>query len=319
MVRCKYKGCDNYISFVYIFKQDKCLVMEDLQKFTPVLTDDGSFTFFSPQFGEHFHSNFGAFQEAMGKFVFPTQLDQKAVNSDVFLLDVCYGLGYNSAAAMATIWAVNPVCHIHLIGLELDDSVPKAAIAHNLLYHWSNDLQEILRLLATNNQVILPNLRAELLLGDARQTIQKVVDYGFLADAIFLDPFSPRVCPQLWTVEFLNLVVKCLKKDGILATYSCAAAIRTALLLAGVNVGRSEPVGRRSPGTLAGFGQMPLLSLIEQEHLQTKAAIPYRDPSLKDSAEVILQRREEAQKLSDLESTSRWKKRWISSGKIEAD
>jgi hypothetical protein len=39
------------------------------------------------------------------------------------------GLGYNTAAALQTIWAVNPNCYVEVIGLELNASVPIAAIA----------------------------------------------------------------------------------------------------------------------------------------------------------------------------------------------
>jgi hypothetical protein len=43
----------------------------------------------------------------------------------------------------------------------------------------------------------------------------------------------------------------CLHVDGLLATYSCAAAVRTALLAADLQIGSTPPVGRRSPGTVA--------------------------------------------------------------------
>jgi tRNA U34 5-methylaminomethyl-2-thiouridine-forming methyltransferase MnmC len=52
------------------------------------------------------------------------------------------------------------------------------------------------------------------------------------------------------------------------------------------------------------------LSPEESEHLQTRAAIPYRDPSLTDTPSQIIARREEEQALSNLENTSQWKKRW---------
>lgn len=104
----------------------------------------------------------------------------------------------------------------------------------------------------------------------------------------FLTPFPPK-CPQLWTVEFLSLVAKCLNQEGILATYSCSAAVRTALQLAGLKLGANFCIGRRSPGTLASYNEriLPPLSLMELEHLQTRASIPFRDLSLRDTAEII--------------------------------
>lgn len=282
--------------------------------FTPELTADGSFTFFSSDYREAFHSLHGARQEAICKFVEPTQLIEKAARPKLRLLDICYGMGYNTAAALEAIWRVNPNCRVEVIGLEIDQTVPQAAIAHQLLSSWHPKIQQALAALALNFEVQSSDFSAQLLLGDARRTLQQV-EQPF--DAVFLDPFSPRHCPQLWTVEFLTLVARYLKSDSRLATYSCAAAVRAALIAAKFEIGSTYPVGRRSPGTvacksLAESIVLPSLPLQEQEHLHTRAAIPYRDRSLCDSAPTILQRREAEQKTSSLEPTSHWKKRWLS-------
>ena len=294
--------------------------MSDLENFTPKLTADGSFTFVSQEFGESFHSHYGAKQESFFKFVEPTQLSTTAQKPVLRLLDICYGLGYNTAAALQTIWAVNPNCCVEVIGLELNPAVPQAAIAHHLFDNWNCNYIEILSQLANDHQVQTPCLKAKLLIGDARTTITLLPQLGFWADAIFLDPFSPPQCPQLWTVEFIKQLSLCLHQDGLLATYSCAAAVRTALLSAGLAIASTPPVGRRSPGTLAAhsksaeskdYSALPMLSQAEKEHLQTRAAIPYRDPELSDSTEVIVMRRQQEQQASSLEPTSHWRKRWL--------
>jgi tRNA U34 5-methylaminomethyl-2-thiouridine-forming methyltransferase MnmC len=276
------------------------------------LTDDGSYTFFSDEFGETFHSSSGAKQEAEGKFVKPCQLKEIAkINNSLRLLDICYGLGYNTAAALEAIWEVNPDCFVEVMALECDRTVPLAAISQGLLARWSSPIPEWLETLADNQKIANSRLEARLFIGDARQTIDRIRELNFQADAIFLDPFSPTKCPQLWTVEFLALVACCLKPQGRLATYSCAASVRTALQLAGLQIGASKRVGRRSPGTIACFSdRLPPLSLQESEHLRTRAAIPYRDPQRQDSAQTIRQRRQNEQQSSFLEPSSHWKKRW---------
>ena len=287
--------------------------MEQSEIFTPQLTADGSFTFFSAQFDESFHSIYGAKQEAQHKFIEPCQLEEKAKNkSSLKILDICYGLGYNSAAALAAIWTINPECSVELIALELDSKVPLQAITHNLIEQWGEPIPQLCRELANTHLIQSKKLKAELLIGDGRQTIQKVYQSGWQADAIFLDPFSPPKCPQLWTVEFIALVAQCLNPTGRLATYSCAASVRTALLLADLNIGATKSVGRRSPGTIASFTTNTLLPLSQQEkeHLQTRAAIPYRDPQLQNSAPIITQKRQKEQQNSSLEPSSHWKKRW---------
>jgi len=318
--------------------------------FTVEPTADGSATFYSETFGEWFHSRSGAYDEARSTYVQATHLVQRAeTQGQITLLDVCYGLGYNTAAALESLWAVRPELPIRLVGLELDATVPRAAIAQGLLNDWPAPVQAALREIATRphpvnspflnldeeetrssllapclparekklgNEGLCPNvLTADLLIGDARQQIQTLVNDGFQADVVFLDPFSPPRCPQLWTVEFLSLVTQCLHPQGILATYSCAAAVRTALQLAGLHIGSLAAPGRRWPSTLASHTDMtlPPLSLQEQEHLQTRAAVPYRDPTLQDDAATIQRRRSQAQAQSSLQSTGEWRRRWLNS------
>jgi tRNA U34 5-methylaminomethyl-2-thiouridine-forming methyltransferase MnmC len=289
------------------------MMMEDTSVFTPKLTADGSFTFFCAEIGESFHSIQGAKEEAQLKFVEPCQIAQKTQKPILRLLDVCYGLGYNTAAALEVIWANNPSCRVELVALELDPAVPRAAIAHNLLSSSPPPIPQLLEVLATSLQVETDRFHAQLRLGDARTTIQQLHQSNFQADAIFLDPFSPPRCPQLWTVEFLHHVASCCATDGRLATYSCAASVRSALIAAGLKIGPTLQVGGRQPGTVASFTatDLPILSERSQEHLQTRAAVPYRDPQLCDPAHVILQRRQIEQQASSLEPSSHWHKRWL--------
>ncbi|MDF5733325.1 MAG: MnmC family methyltransferase [Rhizonema sp. PD38] len=225
--------------------------MLDSETFVPQATADGSFTFFSKEFGESFHSHYGARQESFLKFVVPTQLARQANRPSLRLLDVCYGLGYNTAAALQTIWTVNPNCYVEVIGLELNAAVPQAAIAHNLFDEWSCESIQILTQLAFDREVQTDRLTAKLFIGDARNSIQLLRHSRFQAHGIFLDPFSPPQCPPLWTVEFIQQLSLCLHEYGFLATYSCAAAVRTALLAAGLQIGSTPPVGRRTPSTVA--------------------------------------------------------------------
>jgi tRNA U34 5-methylaminomethyl-2-thiouridine-forming methyltransferase MnmC len=289
----------------------------ELNHWLPQQTGDGSFTFFSEEFGEAFHSQHGAKAEAFVKFAAATKLAEKSHQGELRLLDVCYGLGYNTAAALEVIWSANPNCRVEVFGLELDATVPKAAIAPPLIDSWSAEVQKVLQAIAQEHYFSSDRLTATLLLGDARQTIQTIIQSGFQADAIFFDPFSPRRCPQLWTVEFFAQVAQCLAPTGKLATYSRSASVRSAMLSAGFCIGTIPLSDQHLPhewsqGTVASFDPQSLnpLSPMEQEHLQTRAAIPYRDPDLTASAETILQLHHQEQQSSSLESTSSWRRRW---------
>jgi tRNA U34 5-methylaminomethyl-2-thiouridine-forming methyltransferase MnmC len=284
---------------------------------TPQCTEDGSFTFFSTEFGEAFHSDLGAKAEAFEKFSLATDLPQQAQKPSIRLLDVCYGLGYNTAAALETIWSINPNCHIEIYGLELDPTVPVGALTPEILNHWPPSVQAILQRLALDHSCKQDHLEAYLFIGDARQTLQKILQSGLQVDAIFFDPFSPRRCPQLWTVEFFQIVAQCLAPNGKLSTYSRSASVRSAMKLTGLCIG-TIPLGNNplphewSQGTIAAWhsnGLLPL-SLMEQEHLNTRAAVPYRDPGLNNTTDAILAQHQQDQQNTQLESTSSWRRRW---------
>jgi tRNA U34 5-methylaminomethyl-2-thiouridine-forming methyltransferase MnmC len=219
---------------------------------------------------------------------------------------------------LEVIWQENSACVVELIGLELNPEVPKAAIRQNIFNDWDDQYRKISPELAFKHYLQTNRLQAKLLIGDAKKSIQEVRKSAFQADAIFLDPFSPQQCPQLSIIEFIQQLAFCLHPDGLLATYSCAAAVRTALLSAGLIIGSTTPVGRRTPGTIAAYPQdgekniteIYPISLAETEHLQTHAAVPYRDPRLSDSTEYIINRRQQEQQASSLEPTSPWRKRW---------
>ena len=277
-------------------------------------TEDGSVTFWSETFQETFHSSHGAKHEAEAKFVSPAKIAEKArTQTQLNILDVCYGLGYNTAAAIACLLAISEssgdrTANLAIIALENNLEVPQKAIAAGLVDIWQPAIAKILQTAAETQIVKSETLSLQLLIGDARQTINQVPKKW--ADAIFLDPFSPPHCPQLWTVEFIQLLADCLKPDGCLVTYSSSAAVRTAMLMAGLQIGAIAPIGRKSPSTIAAFAPiaLPPISETEAAFLKTRAAIPYRDRTLQGTASEIIQLRKAEQSNSELASSSSLRK-----------
>ena len=81
-------------------------------------TADGSFSLHSDHFGEAFHNSAGALNEAQAKFVQPAELQRFSSRSELRILDVCLGLGYNTAAVLEALPTAGP--KLHWWGLELD-------------------------------------------------------------------------------------------------------------------------------------------------------------------------------------------------------
>lgn len=282
--------------------------MDELSLFP---TEDGSVTFWSETFQETFHSSHGAKHEAEAKFVIPAKIAEKAkTQTQLNILDVCYGLGYNSAAAIAAVSELKDrTADLHIIALENNLEVPQKAIAAGLVNIWQPAIAQILTTVAATQTVTTENLSLQLLIGDARQTINQVPSKW--ADAIFLDPFSPPHCPQLWTVEFIQILANCLKPDGYLVTYSSSAAVRAAMIKAGLQIGAIAPIGRKSPSTIAAFSPTPLPPISETEaaFLKTRAAIPYRDRTLTCPAIEIIANRQAEQSNSKLPPSSSLRKK----------
>ncbi|RMD76132.1 MAG: radical SAM protein, partial [Lentisphaerae bacterium] len=63
---------------------------------TRIKTEDASFTFWNEEVREHYHSRIGARREAEEKYLKPSALAERLKDGDVRVLDVCFGLGYNS-------------------------------------------------------------------------------------------------------------------------------------------------------------------------------------------------------------------------------
>lgn len=274
-----------------------------------ITTRDGSVTFFSEEFQQYFHNCSGARQEALEKYVIPTcLLSLPQQRQELHLLDICFGLGYNSGVALERIWQLNPNCRVVLHALERSPDVPRQACQQGLWGNW--EFEALWRQWLDRGIVESDRLSARLHWGDARTTIQQVPESW--ADAVFFDPFAPPSCPQLWTTDLFRQVAGRMRPQGRLATYSCAVAVRAGMLEAGLQIGSTPPVGRPGPGTVASLSpsDLPKLTARELEHLQTRAAVPFRDPSLADSMAKILHRRHKEQRDSPLEATSIWKKRW---------
>ena len=57
------------------------------------------------------------------KYVEPCKIREIAKTGNLKILDVCFGLGYNSAMAIEIALQENPNCKIEVIGLEYDTQI----------------------------------------------------------------------------------------------------------------------------------------------------------------------------------------------------
>jgi tRNA U34 5-methylaminomethyl-2-thiouridine-forming methyltransferase MnmC len=237
-------------------------------------TKDGSYTLIAKEYGEPYHSlTAGAIGECIEKFLKPSGLLERVEGSKVIrVVDVGFGLGYNVAVMLKHLRDVKEDIAIEVISFEkeLPKEVPPPP--EEYLPYW--------KLLWEN----LPSFERDgisfrLLLGDARERVREVENFD--ADAIFHDGFSPYKNPELWTLDFLAMLTKLLKGDGVWVSYTSSLAVRKALKLLGFNLQSTSPVGRKRGGTRAGFEIEESLPEEEARKLKNSPfAVPFRDPTL---------------------------------------
>jgi len=287
-----------------------------------ILTKDGSYSLRSIVFQENFHSLLGALEETKLKFTDPSNLHRfkgKSLN----VLDICFGLGYNSASLLDEL--IEQKSYLNLYALEIDKNPLEYSLRNkSFLRLWEPKVQKIFESLYSKNYFEDEFFKCEILWGDARKKINNIPS-AYKFDLIYLDGFSPQKCPQVWTIEFLSKVTEKLNPNGYLLTYSSSAAVRKTLRNLGLEIFTIKPIFNNvrdfwSQGTvaIAKFDKNKLkpnlkfekLSIMEEEHLLTRASIPYRDQDLKLSKEDIIYNRLNEQSFSNLASTKRWRKKW---------
>jgi len=292
-----------------------------LSKLIEVLTKDGSYSLRSTFFKENFHSLLGALEETKSKFTATSNL-QRFKGKSLNVLDICFGLGYNSASLLDEL--IKQKSYLNLYALEIDKKPLEYSLSNeSFLKLWAPKVKTIFESLYQKDYFEDQFFNCSILWGDAREKINNIPS-SIKFDLIYLDGFSPQKCPQMWTIEFLSKVAENLNSQGYLITYSSSAAVRKTLRNLGLEIFTIKPSFKNRPiwsqGTVAisKFDKNKLksnfnfekLSLMEEEHLLTKASIPYRDQDMNSSKDDIIRRRLDEQLFSNLLSTNKWREKW---------
>ena len=268
-----------------------------------VLTDDGSYSINSKEINhkvETLHTSTGAISESFEKFIKPMKFDY---TKDIAILDICAGLGYNSSAAIAD-FMKNSKAHLKIDMVEISKAtyacgllVPSPIPEHDITKKAIEDelIRQDYATLSLETAEIPENIDINVFIEDARKTVQRLEDNTY--DAIFLDPFSQNMAPELFSVEFFKEFRRIIKDDGIVATYTSAAPIREGFIEADFYIGLGPIFGRMQGGTLASPNpEMLDWSLPKNDEIRialSDVGIPFRDPGLDNSSESILDARAE--------------------------
>ena len=225
-----------------------------------ILSDDGSYTAYSKEYDEHYHSTKdGALKESLQKHVIPAF---KVINKDeVNILDICYGLGFNTLATILYYRENRSQTKLNIYSPELDASLVKS-LEYFTYPEEFLELQEIIIALSREGFYKDEHLFIELFLGDAREYIKRFENFF---DIVYQDAFSPSTNPILWTKEYFAEIAKAIKKEGVLTTYSIAFRIRLALHENGFYIYLNKGDGYRT-ATIASQKKLPNLEKVNMVH-----------------------------------------------------
>lgn len=234
---------------------------------TMVQSEDGSFTAYSKEFDEHYHSTKdGALQESLQKHVIPALLHVRD-KEEIFILDICFGLGFNTLATLYYMKLHGIKKRVTIYSPEFDKEL--IASLQNFKYpEIFDEFMPIIFALSTKGEYkderLYPEdtLHVSLYLGDAREFLH-TCKQSF--DIVYQDAFSPSSNPILWTKEYFSDIARVIKKDGILTTYSISLATRLALHVNGFRIYLYEPEGCRS-STLASLSTLKNYDEVDMPH-----------------------------------------------------
>lgn len=225
-----------------------------------VLCEDGTHTLFSVEFDEPYHSTKdGALHESLEKHVKPA-LTLSQNKSALTILDICFGLGYNTFATLYYIKTQGLKTKVHILSPEFDEGLVRSLDTFDFPVEFES-IKDIIKAVSSDLYYEDEQFRIEILLGDARKSIPKIQEK---VDIIYQDAFSPAHNPLLWTKEYFADIRALCTEEALLTTYSTAAAVRLGLYENGffIFVHRAEMM-RNS--TVASLQRLEGLEYIDME------------------------------------------------------
>ena len=229
--------------------------------------------------GQTFHPVVGPAVEAERLHVGGTRLVERANALPPGHLPVLWDVGLGAAAnALAAIRALaagytrpEPV---RLSSYDQSLAALEFALGHVDELDYPRGYEAALRDLLERHATVIPigktQLHWQVTLGDfARPGGERS---SLAPHAIFFDPYSPSVDPEMWTLELFTALRAGLRDDApcLLTNYTRSTSVRVTLLLAGFFVGIGPSTGEKDETTVAANTAALLARPLAREWLKNK-------------------------------------------------
>lgn len=226
-----------------------------------VQSEDGSFTAYSSQYNEHYHSvKDGALNESLKKHIEPAFSIHKDKNHLRFI-DICFGLGFNTLLTLYYRDIYFPDMTLEIYSPELDGDL----VASLVDFPYPQDFEpyrNIIRDIATLGGYEDERTQITVEITDARVAMRQLDGKW---DVCYQDAFSPSNNPVLWTREYFADIARLIGSTGVITTYSVALPIRMALVENGFTVYLNKGEGYRN-ATVASKSLLSGYEKIDVEH-----------------------------------------------------
>lgn len=209
------------------------------------LSGDGSPTFYSSLFGEHFHSRNGAYTESLHIFVNAGLRHFISMNRNVQFIRI-FEMGFGSGLNL-------------LLSLNASSDYPDIQFEYESVEAYpiqESEVAAFCSLLDEKSKNVLLKCHSEkqgmvLTLSKHFRFIKWLIklekfESSDRFDLVYYDAFSPQAQPELWTEDIMKKIFSMMKPGGVLVTYCAQGQFKRNLKASGFTVERFPgPPGKK--------------------------------------------------------------------------
>ena len=207
------------------------------------ITQDGSHSIFSKQFGVSYHSKYGAIQETQHVFIEAGLRYKALLQREITVLDIGFGTGLN--AYMTLLEGINRGLQLTYIAYEAYPVSVEQAQTLNYAQLMDIPNTSSFSQLHTSpwNQPV--SIHKDFTITKKLASFQSI-NASNEFDVIYFDAFAPSAQPELWETSLLTKMYTALKSGGILVTYCAKGQVKRNLKAVGFEIEKLKgPPGKR--------------------------------------------------------------------------